>query len=155
MMIYPEIARFVKTCSVPIRCTQQVYAAWQESACKDIEHVFGVIQCKFHILTCLFELHKISEIQQAVESCIIFHNWMVTEWIAHDEPESVNWYEPAFEIENKDDEHINADEESFEHWQAEISLNNCLFDMFYNGTGQNYEVCYQKSMTCCCLIMLS
>jgi len=34
--IYPKIARFVKTCAVPIGCVQQVYSAWQESAQKTL-----------------------------------------------------------------------------------------------------------------------
>jgi len=142
--IYPEIARFVKTCSVPIGRMQQVYSAWQESACKDIERVFGVMQRKFHILTRPFELHKISEIQQVVETCIILHNWMVTEWVSRDELESANWYEPSMEADNENEEHINADQELFEHQQAQIALHNNLFEMFYNGSGQNYEARYQN-----------
>ncbi len=142
--IYPEIARFVKTCAVPIGRMQQVYSAWQESARKDIEHVFGVLQHKFHILTRPIELHKLSEIQQVVESCIILHNWMVSERIARDEPETINWYEPALEIENEDEDHIDADREAFERRRAEIVLNNHLFEMFYEGSALNYEARYQK-----------
>lgn len=49
--IYPELARFVKTIQEPVGQRKTRYAAWQEACRKDIERAFGVLQCKFHILT--------------------------------------------------------------------------------------------------------
>jgi len=48
--IYPEIARFVKTISVPTGCAQKTFAGWQEAARKNVERAFGVLQQKFQIL---------------------------------------------------------------------------------------------------------
>jgi len=48
------------------------------------------------------------------------------------------------EIENEDEKHVDVDEESFERRRAEILLNNRLFEMLYNGSGQHYEARYQK-----------
>jgi hypothetical protein len=48
--IYPELARFVKTISVPIGRELKRFAQWQESARNDIERAFGVFQCKFQLL---------------------------------------------------------------------------------------------------------
>jgi Plant transposon protein len=49
--IYPNIARFVKTLSVPLGKVQQTFVKWQEGKQKSIERAFGVLQRKFQILT--------------------------------------------------------------------------------------------------------
>ena len=40
--IYPTLTHFVKTISVPISPKEKAFAAWQEAACIDVEHGFGV-----------------------------------------------------------------------------------------------------------------
>jgi hypothetical protein len=44
--IYPKFSRFVKTVKEPVTHQQRVFASWQESARKDIERAFGVLQGK-------------------------------------------------------------------------------------------------------------
>ena len=54
--IYPELSRFVKTIQVPVGLKASRYARWQESARKDVERAFGVLQRKFHVLVRKMEL---------------------------------------------------------------------------------------------------
>jgi hypothetical protein len=75
--IYPELARFVKTMSVPTTDRSKQYAKWQEASCKDVERSFGVLQSKFRWLTRPIELWSLDEIRKSVLSCIIIHNMMV------------------------------------------------------------------------------
>jgi hypothetical protein len=75
--IYPELSRFVKTIQEPGDPKKKVYAAWQESARKDVERAFGVLQRKFHILVKHTELWYLEEICSIVETTIIMHNMMV------------------------------------------------------------------------------
>ena len=50
--IYPDLSRFVKTLQELVGRRASRYAVWQESARKDIERAFGVLQRKFHVLAC-------------------------------------------------------------------------------------------------------
>lgn len=54
--IYPELSRFVKTLQEPVGRRACRYAVWQESARKDVERAFGVLQRKFHLLVGKIEL---------------------------------------------------------------------------------------------------
>jgi len=44
--IYPELARFVKSISVPIGQMQQWFSLWQEVARKDVECAFRIFSAK-------------------------------------------------------------------------------------------------------------
>ena len=48
--IYPPLSRFVKGISMPVLPGEKAFTAWQESARKDIERAFGVLQGKFQVL---------------------------------------------------------------------------------------------------------
>jgi len=77
--IYPEIARFARSISVPTGRDGKRYSSWQEAARKDIECAFGVLQCKFQIITHPIEKWDESRIKQTVHACILLHNMMVQE----------------------------------------------------------------------------
>ena len=51
--IYPQWVVFVKSIAAPQSDKDTVYAQAQESARKDIEHAFGVLQSRFNIADCL------------------------------------------------------------------------------------------------------
>ena len=53
------------------------FSKWQESACKDIEKAFSVLQQKFQALTCSFEQWEAGDIHDMAMTCIILHNMMV------------------------------------------------------------------------------
>lgn len=48
--IYPEWATFVKTISMPQGEKNKLFAQHQESARKDVEQAFGVLQSRFAII---------------------------------------------------------------------------------------------------------
>lgn len=79
--IYPQLTRFVKTISAPINSDEQNFCLWQESARKDIERCFGVLQCRFQVLAVPVMAHKLAHIHSTVECCIILHNILVQDRI--------------------------------------------------------------------------
>jgi Plant transposon protein len=76
--IYPDMSRLVKTLGAPIGKEQTHYAAWQESARKDIERAFGILQRKFNFHVWPFKQLELEDIKDIVFMCILMHNWMVT-----------------------------------------------------------------------------
>ncbi|KAI2500464.1 Ribosomal protein-like protein [Fragilaria crotonensis] len=90
--IYPELSRFVKTIQEPVGHKASRYARWQESARKDVERAFGVLQCKFHVLVRKIELWYVGDIANVVNSCICLHNMMVANGMAMGDEESEEFY---------------------------------------------------------------
>lgn len=72
--IYPELARFVKTISVPIGRNFKRFVQWQEAARKDVERAFGVFQCKFQFARHPINRWDLNVIQEIIMACIILHN---------------------------------------------------------------------------------
>ncbi|XP_042957996.1 uncharacterized protein LOC122293484 [Carya illinoinensis] len=75
--IYPQWATFVKTISTPQGNKKKYFAAAQESARKDVECAFGVLQARFAILcgpAWFFHIEIFNEIMMA---CIILHNIII------------------------------------------------------------------------------
>ena len=71
--IYPELARFVKTISVPLNADEQRFVSWQECARKDVEHAFGVLLQKNQIIRSPLERcdeKRIKKLSGHVLSCI-------------------------------------------------------------------------------------
>ena len=91
--IYPELARFVKTISVPDGSSEEEYVKWQESVRKAIERAFGVIQSKYRCLVRPVELHNPKEIHDMVIGCMILHNMMVDHRLSLGETESAERYQ--------------------------------------------------------------
>jgi hypothetical protein len=77
--IYPKYSRFVRGFKAPITDEEVRFTAWQESARKDIERAFGVLQSKFKVLS--FPIHAIDRksISNMVATCIILHNMCVSD----------------------------------------------------------------------------
>jgi hypothetical protein len=90
--IYPELSRFVKTLQEPVGRKACRYAVWQESARKDIERAFGVLQRKFRVLVGKNELWYVRDIGNVVKCCLCLHNMMVATRMAQDEEESEEFY---------------------------------------------------------------
>ncbi|KAF8377156.1 hypothetical protein HHK36_030529 [Tetracentron sinense] len=75
--IYPKWSIFVKTIPSPQGNRQKYFAATQESAKKDVERAFGVLQARFAIVrgpACFWECNTLKDIMKA---CIIMHNMIV------------------------------------------------------------------------------
>ena len=79
--------------SEPLTDHHKKYAKWQEASRKDVEHAFGVLQRKFYFLVKDVEQWYVSDITEAVETCVILHNMMVQERVDRDEQELHDWYE--------------------------------------------------------------
>ena len=90
--IYPELSRFVKTMQEPVGHKASRYAKWQESARKDVERAFGVLQRKFQVLVRRIELWYVGDIAHVVNCCITLHNMMVAVRMSEGEEESEDFY---------------------------------------------------------------
>jgi hypothetical protein len=75
--IYPEWAAFVKTISKPQTEKHKLYAQRQESARKDVECAFGVLQSRFNIVRRPARLWKREDVVNIMEACVILHNMIV------------------------------------------------------------------------------
>lgn len=86
--IYPELTRFVKTITIPIRPLQKKFSAWQESSQKAVERAFRILQRKFQFLQRPVELWFQEDIKDIAEACIILHNMMVEVRLSRDQIEN-------------------------------------------------------------------
>ena len=75
--IYPQWAAFVKSIAAPQSDKDTVYAQAQESARKDIERVFGVLQSRFNIVDRPARKWKMVDVGQIMQTCIILHNMII------------------------------------------------------------------------------
>lgn len=135
--IYPDLSRFVKTVDEAIGRRFKRFAGWQESARKDIERAFGVIQRKFHVLVKPMELWHTRDITSVVYCCIVLHNMMVEKRVEDNELEMANWYENVVD-ENEDGVFVEGndlDEEAVARRNAERELRLRLERAFYDGNG--------------------
>jgi hypothetical protein len=104
----------VKTIQEPVVRKASKYAIWQESARKDIERAFGVLQQKFHDLVRKREFWYLTNICSVVNICIMLHNMMVANRIESGDNESNAFYlydatidDNATTIEEAEQEHVN------------------------------------------------
>ena len=75
--IYPKWATFVKTISCPRGNKQIHFAQAQESAIKDVERAFGVLQARFAIVRGPARFLKLEVLKNIMKACIILHNMIV------------------------------------------------------------------------------
>ncbi|XP_074359189.1 uncharacterized protein LOC141698401 [Apium graveolens] len=75
--IYPPYATFVKTISAPQVNKRKYFAQMQESARKDVEHAFGVLQARFAIVRGPARFWDIETLKYIVLACIIMHNMII------------------------------------------------------------------------------
>ena len=78
--IYPRWSRFVRGIKEPITQKEKTFTGFQESARKDIERAFGVLQAKFQILARPITLMD-PELIGVMVACLILHNMCVSDRI--------------------------------------------------------------------------
>jgi hypothetical protein len=82
--IYPQWATFVKTISSPQGNERKHFAAAQESARKDVELAFGVLQARFAIVRGPPQFWKIETLKDIMMAFVILNNMIVkdkqTKW---------------------------------------------------------------------------
>ena len=74
--IDPPYSRFVKGLKLPLTDVEKRYTAWQESARKDIERAFGVLQARFQVMRRPLLGHSLKKLSTVVSACLIMHNIM-------------------------------------------------------------------------------
>ena len=77
--IYPRYSRFVKSVVEPITAKEKAFTQFQESARKDIERAFGVLQCKFKCVVHPIYLMNTTLISEMVTAALILHNMCVSD----------------------------------------------------------------------------
>lgn len=75
--IYPEWTGFVKTVRYPMEVKAQHFATQQESARKDIERAFGVLQSRFAVIRGPAYGWDRKQLNDIMMTCIILHNMIV------------------------------------------------------------------------------
>ena len=75
--IYPSWSTFVKTIPTPQGNKRKLFAAAQESARKDVERAFGVLQARFAIVRGPARFFKQETLKDIMTACIILHNMIV------------------------------------------------------------------------------
>ena len=75
--IYPSWSTFVKTIPCPQGNKKKHFAAAQESARKDVERAFGVLQARFAIVRRPARFWDQKVLKNIMTACIIMHNMIV------------------------------------------------------------------------------
>jgi hypothetical protein len=103
--IYPRYTRFVKGMRNPILEEDKKFTKWQESARKDIERAFGVLQCRFKAIA--YPIHFINQdsIYHMAACCLILHNMTVQERVMGN---CTDRYDPSVEAEPEDVDAVDA-----------------------------------------------
>ena len=95
--IYPALSRFVKAIIHPVGSKETKYTKWQESARKDIERAFGVLQFRWQCVSRPIHLMKLEYVADMVTAAIIFHNMGVSDRVMDGDVRAR--YNPAFTVE--------------------------------------------------------
>nr|XP_043639399.1 uncharacterized protein LOC122610475 [Erigeron canadensis] len=75
--IYPEWSTFVKAFSCPQDPKKKKFKKDQESARKNVERAFGVLQGRWAIITHPIRLFSVNKIRRTMYACVILHNMIV------------------------------------------------------------------------------
>ncbi|XP_047314692.1 uncharacterized protein LOC124918693 [Impatiens glandulifera] len=75
--IYPPWATFVKSIHLPMNRKTKHFTAAQESARKDVERAFGVLQARFAIVRGPARYFDRDTLNKIMMACIIMHNMIV------------------------------------------------------------------------------
>ncbi|XP_050212628.1 uncharacterized protein LOC126664324 [Mercurialis annua] len=75
--IYPSWSTFVKTIPMPQSNKHKQFATAQESARKDVERAFGVLQARFSIVRGPARFWHRETLKNIMKACIILHNMIV------------------------------------------------------------------------------
>ncbi|XP_052304660.1 uncharacterized protein LOC112324784 [Populus trichocarpa] len=75
--IYPNLSTFVKTIPRPLGAKRKYFASKQESARKDVERAFGVLQSRFAIVRGPVRYWDEETLANIMKACIIMHNMII------------------------------------------------------------------------------
>ncbi|XP_035842621.1 putative nuclease HARBI1 isoform X2 [Helianthus annuus] len=100
--IYPKCQTFVKTIPSPRGDKNKHFAKAQESARKDVERAFGVLQQRFAIIRGPSRMFKAKVLTSIMKACVILHNMII-------------------EDERDDDDNLNIDDDQLDDDLPELS----------------------------------
>ncbi|XP_071700050.1 protein ALP1-like [Rutidosis leptorrhynchoides] len=75
--IYPDWATLIKAYSTPTDEPSAKFKQFQESARKDVERTFSVLQGRFHILQMAGRPHSVNKLRRILYCCVLLHNMIV------------------------------------------------------------------------------
>ncbi|KAF5468264.1 hypothetical protein F2P56_012430 [Juglans regia] len=96
--IYPQWATFVKTISAPQGNKKKYFVAAQESARKDVERAFGVLQARFAIIRGPARFFHIETLNDIMMACVILYNMIIEDERANNEEEEFEYEQLAESI---------------------------------------------------------
>ena len=105
--IYPKYSRFVKAYKEPVGDDEKALTSWQESARKDIERAFGVLQAKFQVLARPLVIRSLKVIEEIVTCCLILHNMCVADRVMDGDPRAK--YDPMNSLVSDEDVQFSAE----------------------------------------------
>ncbi|XP_071686551.1 protein ALP1-like [Rutidosis leptorrhynchoides] len=86
--IYPDWATLIKVYSTPTEEPRIKFKRFQESARKDVERSFGVLQGRFHILQMAGRPQSVNKLRRILYYCVLLHNMIV-----EDNGFNISWLE--------------------------------------------------------------
>ncbi|XP_042977865.1 uncharacterized protein LOC122308659 [Carya illinoinensis] len=86
--IYPKWQTFVKTIPSPRGNKKKNFVKAQESARKDVERAFEVLQQRFAIIRGPSQMFKVKELTNIMKTCVILHNMIIED--ERDDSECLN-----------------------------------------------------------------
>ncbi|XP_071688731.1 uncharacterized protein [Rutidosis leptorrhynchoides] len=86
--IYPDWTTLIKAYSTPTDEPRAKFKQFQESARKDVERTFGVLQVRFHILQVAGRPHSVNKLRRILYCCVLLHNMIV-----EDNGYNITWLE--------------------------------------------------------------
>jgi len=76
-VIYPSWSSFVKTIPRPLEAKRKYFASKQESARKDVDRIFRVLQSRFAIVRGPIRYWDEETLANIMKACIIMHNMII------------------------------------------------------------------------------
>ncbi|XP_071740109.1 protein ALP1-like [Rutidosis leptorrhynchoides] len=86
--IYPDWATLIKAYLTPTEEPRIKFKRFQESARKDVERTFGVLQGRFHILQMAGRPQSVNKLRRILYCCVLLHNMIV-----EDNGFNISWLE--------------------------------------------------------------
>ncbi|XP_071728481.1 uncharacterized protein [Rutidosis leptorrhynchoides] len=86
--IYPDWSTLMKAYSTPTDEPRAKFKRFQESARKDVERTFGILQGRFHILQMAGRPHTVNKLRRILYCCVLLHNMIV-----EDNGFNISWLE--------------------------------------------------------------
>ncbi|XP_020195431.1 uncharacterized protein [Aegilops tauschii subsp. strangulata] len=137
--IYPQWSSFVKTISKPQGEKRKRFAQMQDSARKDVERAFGVLQSRWGIVRSPALSWDETKLWEVMTACVIMHNMIVKD----ERDESI--FDQGFDYQGENVEPLHQEPATFEQfvqfhrelrdWHTHLDLQNDLVEHVWDHIG--------------------